>query len=852
VKLVSLSLRQWRTFEECDLEFPDGLIGVRGQNGAGKTTIAEAIGWALFGKLRAGAKVSGLRRQGAPAGTSSSVELIFRIGPTLFRVHRLVGGTAKLWIGDSEQPETTQTRSTNARIALELDLTWDVFQRTVFARQKDVAALDPSGSADARRRHVERLLGLERYRLAAEKARSDARTIRDELTGRRAQAPDLKEVDTQLKLAEEQAAKNDPEVEKAQARCDAATKLHNDLVVAADAEMERANRHVELVGVRDAQKQIADQAEADVATLGQASAARIQKVERHAKISKEAASCPQAATTLDLWNDLAGGSQELAEALAALEAVGYQPRSDETDSERLAALVAENESLAGKAEALRLASESLGRRLVALRAVERAGSVQERRKLLRVAQRESATTSERLGVVQHELENDRTHVAAVTEGGSETPCPVCLRPYGAEHESILATYNTRIEGRTEEARLLSDHVVGLQPAIDSAEEALRAAELAAAQLEASDGSDDTKKVEDELAATNNELTSTLLRREQIEAELPPLQANVATHSRAREDWRAQDAVRAEREARSQRLRERLGVKAYAPEAHERARALAERLTSVSTEFDALAHELEATKDVDERLATVKARASEARALEAGARTSLEELAFVQDKLEALRAQRDTALQAYQDSTKALTEARTGAQAGSENVRSLRAQLEQAQAAHEEIQARSVELERHETAARLLTEFRARQSQRAWPHLEQGASAILSAATDGRYADVRLSDDYRVVVVDRGEEHELARFSGGEQDITNLCLRIAIAEWVAREREAEINFMVLDEVFGSQDDERRHLLLSELRALGNRFHQLLVITHVGEIADLCEHHVQVTLEETGRSTAVFVE
>src|SRR3954452_23277893 len=138
MKLVSLALRQWRSVGEGDLEFPVRLIGVRGQNGAGKTTIAEAIGWALFGKLRPGAKVSGLRRQGAPAGTSSSVELVFRIGPTLYRVHRVVGGAAKLWIGDADDPETTQTRSTSARIALELGLTWDVFQRTVFARQKDV------------------------------------------------------------------------------------------------------------------------------------------------------------------------------------------------------------------------------------------------------------------------------------------------------------------------------------------------------------------------------------------------------------------------------------------------------------------------------------------------------------------------------------------------------------------------------------------------------------------------------------------------------------------------------------------------------------------------------------------
>jgi DNA repair exonuclease SbcCD ATPase subunit len=131
-----------------------------------------------------------------------------------------VGGAAKLWIGDSTTPETTQARATNSRIALLLDMNWDVFHRTVFARQKDVAALDPSGSADVRRRHVERLLGLERYRIAAEKARSDAKSIADELTGRRADAPDVAALEEELKAAEEQAAADDPQVEQTAAAAD--------------------------------------------------------------------------------------------------------------------------------------------------------------------------------------------------------------------------------------------------------------------------------------------------------------------------------------------------------------------------------------------------------------------------------------------------------------------------------------------------------------------------------------------------------------------------------------------------------------------------------------------------------
>src|ERR1700742_550730 len=117
MRLGTLSLREWRVFDELDLDFSDGLTGIRGQNGAGKTTLAEAIGWALFGKLRGRAKVSDLRRQGAPAGARSSVTLAFRLGDVRYRVERVVNGSARFWIGDGAEPETAQTRATNLRIA---------------------------------------------------------------------------------------------------------------------------------------------------------------------------------------------------------------------------------------------------------------------------------------------------------------------------------------------------------------------------------------------------------------------------------------------------------------------------------------------------------------------------------------------------------------------------------------------------------------------------------------------------------------------------------------------------------------------------------------------------------------
>src|SRR5207249_10424587 len=124
-----------------------------------------------------------------------------------------VGGDAKLWING--QLETQKITDTNSRIALELDLTWDVFQRTVFAQQKDVAALDPGATSDQRKSHVERLLGLERFKYDATRARCDMKLRSAELGALRESAPDPANIEAELKEAEQRAGEGDPAVSAA-------------------------------------------------------------------------------------------------------------------------------------------------------------------------------------------------------------------------------------------------------------------------------------------------------------------------------------------------------------------------------------------------------------------------------------------------------------------------------------------------------------------------------------------------------------------------------------------------------------------------------------------------------------
>ena len=46
MRLSYLALKNYRRFRDVEIELPDGLVGIIGQNGAGKSSLMEAVAWA--------------------------------------------------------------------------------------------------------------------------------------------------------------------------------------------------------------------------------------------------------------------------------------------------------------------------------------------------------------------------------------------------------------------------------------------------------------------------------------------------------------------------------------------------------------------------------------------------------------------------------------------------------------------------------------------------------------------------------------------------------------------------------------------------------------------------------------
>mgnify|MGYP005726452279 CR=1 FL=1 len=147
----------------------------------------------------------------------------------------------------------------------------------------------------------------------------------------------------------------------------------------------------------------------------------------------------------------------------------------------------------------------------------------------------------------------------------------------------------------------------------------------------------------------------------------------------------------------------------------------------------------------------------------------------------------------------------------------------------------------------LTRFRTHLNESIRPRLAELASEFLVDLTDGRYATVVLGADYVPTVLEDGSEKQI--LSGGEQDVLNLCVRLALSHLLAERAGSALSFIVLDEVFGALDQVRRNNVLQLLDKLRMRFDQILIITHLDDVKDAVEHIISIEYDDARQELQV---
>ena len=182
----------------------------------------------------------------------------------------------------------------------------------------------------------------------------------------------------------------------------------------------------------------------------------------------------------------------------------------------------------------------------------------------------------------------------------------------------------------------------------------------------------------------------------------------------------------------------------------------------------------------------------------------------------------------------------------QKIESIKEQIKSLEEIRKKIESETIDLEYLQLLVEIMTSFRTDLISRIRPMLSAYASEFFERLTDGKYKLIELDEEYNIRILDNGETYGIKRFSGGEEDLANLCLRLAISEIVSERADRQFNFIILDEIFGSQDNIRRQNILQALNALSSKFRQIFLITHIDDIKNFMENVIYVVENEDGTS------
>ncbi len=149
---------------------------------------------------------------------------------------------------------------------------------------------------------------------------------------------------------------------------------------------------------------------------------------------------------------------------------------------------------------------------------------------------------------------------------------------------------------------------------------------------------------------------------------------------------------------------------------------------------------------------------------------------------------------------------------------------------------------------------------ALPEIESQANQLLDQLSDGDmsihfstlrdYKD-KNRDDKRetldITINDSGVFRDYEMYSGGEAFRINFAIRLALSKVLAQRAGARLQTLVIDEGFGSQDVSGRQRLIEAINTIKPDFEKILVITHMDEIRDSFPTRIEV--EKTPRGSRI---
>ncbi len=822
------------------------LACLTGANGHGKSALLDAMTWALWGKARA-KRDDELIHLGQ---SEMEVEFTFDLGGTVYRVLRKRDSTKRgqtvldLQVRELAQPARFRSvaeagvRATQAAIVRLLRMDYETFTNSCFLLQGEADAFTTRTPAE-RKRVLGEILGLGQYDEYERRAKELAKEKDRQLAG----------LEGLLRDIERELARQ-PEFEAELAEVESEVDELSQAVTRAE-ETLRELRH---------EKQVLESQQARLRDLERRrQQAKQELAEIEDQISQRQRRLQDYEATLAERAEIEEGYAALSEARGAEAAWNErlktyaQLQNQQRDLER--AIEAARHELELELERLRERTREWEKRAAVRQATE--GQLQEVRTFLaqldelqaerdaaqeqaQALAEESAGLRVRNDQFRAEMDTLKEKLDLLEEEEADATCPLCgqaLSPdhrrevaaqFGAEGKGLANAYRANTARRLaigDESKRLA---VQLQK-LDRELAGLPAQQRRQAQLEQT--LVEAQRAEDQLNVASAELDALVERlRSGLYA---PAEQEATAH------------LAAELEA--------LG---YEPETHERVRGQVASLLPFEESYLRLQSALERAGEEREALAALwprQARWQEALEKDEAQRESLAAEVL---RLPAVSAEVALGEQAAEDLKRQSSRARLALGAARQKLAHCR--------------RLSVEKERHVLERQRLAEekltfdelrlafgkkgIQAMIIEAAIPEIEFEANRLLARMTAGRM-HVRFEtqretlkgdtiETLDIYIADELGTRSYELFSGGEAFRVNFAIRIALSKLLARRAGAQLQLLVIDEGFGTQDAEGRERLVEAINSIRDDFARILVITHIEELKDAFPVRIEVTKTPSG--------
>ena len=141
------------------------------------------------------------------------------------------------------------------------------------------------------------------------------------------------------------------------------------------------------------------------------------------------------------------------------------------------------------------------------------------------------------------------------------------------------------------------------------------------------------------------------------------------------------------------------------------------------------------------------------------------------------------------------------------------------------------------------------------YVARKASELLGVMTQYKYA-LRLDAESGFIIIDNqngGVARNVNTLSGGETFLTSLALALALSEQIQLKGQSPLEFFFLDEGFGSLDNELLDLVIDALERISKKERVIGVISHIPELRQRIAQRVMVKApSDSGQGSLITIE